>query len=71
MSDINSDQIAYGSYRGRKITAVREWRNTAHPQSECVADFDDYDLGDVRGFGSTPQEALDALLESAELRDDK
>jgi hypothetical protein len=70
MSD-NPDLIVRGSYRGRTITAVREWRNTAYPQSECIADFDDYDLGDVRGHGSTPQEALDALLESAELKDDK
>jgi hypothetical protein len=70
MSDSNPDLIVYGSYRGRKITAVREWRGTAYPNCECVADFEDYDLGDFRGNGATPQEALDDLLEKCEVHDD-
>jgi hypothetical protein len=70
MNEANPDLIVYGSYKGRKITAVREWRNTAYPEVECIADFEDFDLGDLRGNGRTPQDALDDLLEKCEVRDD-
>lgn len=63
MNEPNPDNFAYGSYKGRKITASREYISKPPLRTDCVADFDDYDLGDCRGWGSTPQEALDDLLE--------
>lgn len=70
MTDPNPDLVAYGSYRGRKITAFREYYGGIYQNTNCTADFDDYDLGDLRGNGSTPQEALDDLLEKCEVHDD-
>lgn len=75
----NPDLVVHGSYTyqngfraglKRTITAHREYRNTAYPNCECVASFDDADEGDRIGTGSTPEAALDDLLESEELRDE-
>lgn len=59
----NPDLIVHGSYKNRAITAVREYHSNPPLRTDCVADFVDFDLGDRRGWGSTPEEALDDLLE--------
>jgi hypothetical protein len=61
--DEDPDLITRGSYKGRAITAVREYYSRPPRSHDCVADFDDYDLGDRRGWGETPEAALDDLLE--------
>jgi hypothetical protein len=75
MQDEKPDQIVHGSYtykngrrtgQKRTITAVREYRSRPPQPHDCIADFDDYDLGDRRGYGETPEAALDDLLEQEE-----
>lgn len=64
----NPDLIVHGSYtykdgRKRTITSVRQYRGGAYSHWNSIADLDDYDLGDRRGYGETPEAALDDLLE--------